>query len=766
MKFKESLRNRFLLGTLFAFCSAPAYADTPQPESAKAGPKPNIVHILTDDLGWQDVAAYYRAVHGKEPVYETPNMDRIVENGLRFMQAYSPSATCAPSRAAYMAGQYPPHTGVLHVMGSMPPRPHNQGSMFIDGHYPMRLDLSTPNIARMLKEAGYLTAHIKKWHIGGRSNGYPAPLDYGFDFSWGGKDKDYNDPELWDKNMKGKKDYWNGIWQPLNPRHTGFATSDPDDPFRTNPNDDDRPLDGVIDLAVRWLDKAKNSDQPFFLNLCPSLVHGPISTRDRKRLAHYCEKMGVPFPTDPGRITEKEWDQQWGQVNPYYAAMVDGLDWSVGKVLTFLEETDDPRNPGHKLIENTYLIVSADNGAAEGKFATKERVADNSPLRRGKSTVYEGGIRVPVIMVGPGIQPGSVSDTPINLIDLFPTFMDMADAKPSADHAKGVASLDLDGCNILPIIKGETSDAKFADGSVRDTIYFTLPTGGTSSSAIRKEGWKLILNHAPEMNGWPALELFKLYNENGSPADLSEKENLAESHPEKRDELLADLKGWLEKFDTQLPYKNPAVLPAKNALPGAEQIPAVLERTEKENEVSVRFETGNEKSRIVDAVFVYTANGSDLLREHANFEEWFRAPAELGDGVATAIAPPGMTHGVFCLRDENGFLIRSKNVPPWHGPTGNTKWTIAQDPVDSFAWRPGLISLINTGDEVRKTAKKAEQDTAALSQAMKKAREVLTRPVDEETYASAMRHLRREIRVLDVPEARLSVLNLFQTEKW
>lgn len=727
-------------------------------DGAKA-PKPNIVHILTDDLGWQDVAAYYRAVQGKEAVYETPSLDRLVESGMRFMQAYSPSATCAPSRAAYMSGQYAPHTGVLHVMGSLPPRPHNPGTTYIDGFYPMRLDLSKPTIARVLQEAGYLTGHIKKWHFGGRDNGYPAPVDYGFDFSWMAHSKDYNDPELWDPNMKHKQPYWNGLWLPLTPRHTGFATSDPNDPFRTDPNDDDRPLDGVSDLAVRWLNKAKDQGKPFFLNMCPSLVHGPISTRDRKRLEYYCEKMGVPFPTDSGRITEKEWDKQWGQVNPYYASMIDGLDWSIGKVLTFLETTDDPRNPGHKLIENTYFMVSADNGAAEGRFRTKERVADNSPLRAGKSSVYEGGIRVPFIIRGPGIEPGGVSETPINLIDLFPTFMDMAGAKPSC-------ALDIDGCNILPIMKGVGAKARFADGSVRDTLYFTLPTGGCSASTIRKGGWKLVLNHAPEKNGRPPIELFKLYNQDGSVADLSEASNLADANPEKRGELLSELTAWLNKYETQLPYKNPKVSPLDRTLAGADKVPAVVRLSEQGKRLLVRFETGGGKSKIVDAIFVYTTNGSDLLRDHPQYEEWFRAPALLGDGVATAIAPPGMTHGIFCLRDENNFLVRSKYVVHAHGPGGDSRWTIVKDPGDAYAWRPGLISLLDTGAAARKHAMAAGLTVEALQKAIQIARSVIQTPAEEATYAPAMRNLRREIRSLNVPEAKLSVLNLFKTEKW
>jgi arylsulfatase A-like enzyme len=739
---------------LFGVCTVARAAPRPDVAKATSG-KPNIVHILTDDLGWQDMAAYYRAVHGKEAIYETPNMDRIAQNGIRFMQAYSPSATCAPSRAAYMAGQYTPHTGVLHVNGSMPPTPFQSRFQYIDGFYPMRLDLGTPTIARELQKAGYLTGHIKKWHIGGRSSGYPGPMQYGFDFSWAAGSKDYNDPDVWDPNRKHKQQYWNGIWLPLRPRHQGFATSAPDDPFRTDPSDDDRPLDGVTDLAVRWLDKAKDQNKPFFLNLCPSLVHGPISTRDRKRLEHYCKKMGVPFPTDPEKITDK----RWGQVNPYYAAMIDGLDWGVGKVLTFLERTDDPRNPGHKLIDNTYLIVSSDNGGAEGNFASRERVADNSPLREGKSTVYEGGIRVPVIIQGPGITAGSANDTPINLIDMFPTFMAMAGAKPAAD-------LELDGCNILPIIKGEQEEARFPDGTVRDTLFFTLPVGDCSASAVRKGGWKLVLNHAPEHANKPPIELFRMYNDDGSVNDPGESRNLADTHPEKRDELLADLNAWFDTFDAQLPYKNPKPVPAERALPGADKVPAVTKRSSTANQVLVQFETGADKSNVVKGILVYTTNGSDLLRDNPSYEEWFSVPATVGNGIATATAPPGMTHGIFCLRDENGFLVKSKETPPYVGPGGDRRFTIAKTPKDTYAWRPGLISLINAAKSAEQAATKTGQSTGALAAAIQIAESVVKTPVDEKSYAPAMRNLRHEIRALDVPEAKLSVLNLFVTEKW
>ncbi len=743
MKIPTSL----LLLTAVLLAAAPARSAPP--------PKPNIVHILTDDLGWQDVAAYFRKVQGKEAVYETPNLDRMAEKGRMFMQAYSPCATCAPSRAAYMAGQFTPHTGILHVVGGVPPRPMKADQNYFDGYYPARLALGTPTIAQVLRNEGYLTGHIKKWHIGGPGDKWPDPLAYGFDFSWDAGAKDYNDADVWDKNRKGKMDYWNGIWKPLDPRHKGFATADPDDPYRTDPNDDDRPLDGVSDLAVKWLEKAKDQGKPFFLNLCPSLVHGPISTRDRKRLEHYCEKMGVPFPQDPGKITAKT----SGQVNPYYASMIDGLDWSIGKILSFLETTDDPRNPGHKLIDNTYLIVSADNGGAEGNFGTRERVADNSPLRGGKSSIYEGGIRIPFLVMGPGVKPGSSSDTPVNLIDLFPTFMAIAGAAPRSD-------LDLDGCNILPVIKSESDEAKFADGSVRDTLYFTLPTGGSSASAIRQGGWKLHLNHAPEDNGRPPVELFKLYNDDGSVADLGEKNNLADTEPAKRDELLAALGAWHRKFDTQLPYKNAAPAAPGQPLPGANKVPKITAMKEDGDKISVEFETGKGKSRIVDAQLIYTTNGSDLLRDKSSGEEWFRVRADLGDNAATVVAPPGMTHGIFYLRDENGFCVATKKVPHSHGKGGQPKWDAAQDSSGAYAWRPGLMSLVSTGESALQKAKARGLETAELAKALASAKEVAAAPVGEKSYAPAMRDLRHAICSLDVPEAQLSVMNLYVTPAW
>ena len=149
-----------------------------------AGPQPNIVHIMVDDLGWQDIASH--KIDGK-PVYETPNLDQLTQAGRRFTQAYSPAPTCAPSRVAFLRGQYPANTGVYHVMGGRIPRPLSKTVPKLSPYYIYGLPNEEPTIADVLKKAGYYTGHVAKWHAGGKSAGYPFPLDQGFDFGFSEK---------------------------------------------------------------------------------------------------------------------------------------------------------------------------------------------------------------------------------------------------------------------------------------------------------------------------------------------------------------------------------------------------------------------------------------------------------------------------------------------------------------------------------------------------------------------------------------------------
>ena len=222
------MKVKLLISSIFLFASA-----------AFAAPKPNIVHIMVDDLGWQDIAAH--KIVG-DPVYETPNLDRLTKMGRRFTEAYSPSPVCAPSRVSFLRGQYPANTGVYSVTGGQLPRPHQSKIPLIPPHYLYGLPVDEPMIPEVLKRAGYFSGHVGKWHAGGKHRGYPFPTDQGFDFGFlekHGGPLIYNDSELWNP-QDGRKNSFGGAWQPIVPnRLAGFATDDPSDPFQLD--EDGRP---------------------------------------------------------------------------------------------------------------------------------------------------------------------------------------------------------------------------------------------------------------------------------------------------------------------------------------------------------------------------------------------------------------------------------------------------------------------------------------------------------------------------------------------
>ena len=331
--------------------------------------KPNVVLILTDDLGWQDVKCY--DIDEPSPM-ETPNIDRLAERGVKFWQAYSPAPTCAPSRCAIMSGNHPARAQKTHVVGGAPPTPnHKLAWSMIAPWYSGRMPANEMTIARVLRENGYVTGHSGKWHMAIDHKAFPQPEDQGFD---------------WTRSSRGAR---SGM---STNRLTNFATYQSKDPFKLDQNG--FPFHQTNEDALTFL--RQNNATPFFLYYATWLVHTPIHTRAQDLLKKYCEKLKVEQPTNP-----KEWTLE-GQRNPYYCAMVEELDYYIGTVLHYLSETDDPRWPGHKLEENTYIIFTSDNGGMEGH--AKEVITDNYPLDKGKISAMEGGTRVPLIIAGPGIQ--------------------------------------------------------------------------------------------------------------------------------------------------------------------------------------------------------------------------------------------------------------------------------------------------------------------------------------------------------------------------
>ena len=706
-----------------------------------AAPKPNIVHIMVDDLGWQDIACY--KIDG-DPVYETPNLDRLTQTARRFTQAYSPAPSCAPSRVAFLRGQHPVNTGVYHVSGGRIPRPWHETSDRICPYYRYGLPLEEPMIPEALHQAGYVSGHVGKWHAGGKSAGFPFPLDQGFDFGFTEKDgrqKYYNDSDLWNA-ADGAKNQFFGSWGRMKPdRLTGFATKDPEDLYQLN--EEERPFDKPHDLALGFIQK--NKDRPFFLNYCPYYVHGPIQSRDKKRFEHYLKKMGHPFPTDPGPI----YKDLGGQTNPYYASMVDTVDWMIGDVIAYLEATDDPRNPGHKLIDNTYIVVDSDNGGVIP-------YTDNAPLKGGKQNTWEGGVRIPFMVRGPGIPGGTTCATPVNLIDLFPTFMTMAGLESDP-------SLALDGCDILPLMQGNAEAAVFSDGTKRESLFWFFPWDAHMSAAMRKGDWKLVSHYGGiSARGKGTVQLFRLYGEDGSATDLSEAVNLAEQYPELCKAMLAELNASIEAAGAPVPYRNPFA--SNGAGEDAEACPAILEIGSKKDQVWVTLETGNGKAEIVEAQLLYTLNPKPFDSTRGSREEWLSSPAKIEKGRVEALMPPGATHAVFCMTDANRFMVTSERMP-----TVNAVGHHVHDSTilkNGYAFKPGLFALIKLGKEAQKSGGKARQDTTVLAAALAKAGIAYAAGgLSDLEHCDAIRGLRGAIRnQVGAPEAGHPLINRFPTE--
>ena len=329
--------------------------------------------------------------------------------------------------------------------------------------------------------------------------------------------------------------------------------------------------------------------------------------------------------------------------------MVEELDTYMGHLFTYLEQTDDPRWPGHKLIENTYIIFTSDNGGMEK--TPGEIITDNYPLDRGKISLMEGGTRVPLIITGPGIKAGVKSDVLINGLDFYPTILTLTGTAKPEDKA-------LDGLDLSELLLNDPADpslVKEADGSARDTMVWHFPNSVALESTIRVGGYKLVrnYNHVAQRDTEP-FELYELYGENGERVDIEEAKNLATEMPEKTKELDDKLTAILTEMKASYPYYNPN---CKSPLPHKDKVCKVTSH-ERDGEV-VRVEFEEKGAKVVRANLLYTLNGGEKS------EEWYRTPAEVAGNVATATLPEGTTHYVINLIDENQFL---RSYPEFQRP--------------------------------------------------------------------------------------------------
>jgi len=439
---------------------------------------PNLVFILADDLGWSDLGLSGHAI------YETPHIDRLAREGVRFTDAYANAPNCAPTRASLLSGQYTPRHGLLTV----PPAARGSASQrkLLVPETRTELPLGVVTVAEALRSAGYATASIGKWHLGRRGHG---PTDQGFDYSIGG-------------NARGIAPSYHWPYEFTNRRGATFRIRS----LREGGGPGEYLTDRITDEAIRWLDE--HAHQPFFLYLSHYAVHAPYQAK----------------PDLEAKYLAKGADPEVAR----YAAMLQSLDESVGRVLAHLETLG--------VAEDTVVFFFSDNGGSG-------RVTSMAPLRGTKGMLYEGGIREPLIARWPRYgRRGVISDVPVTGVDIYPTLLELAHAPPPPGHA-------LDGVSLVPLLRADTRHVLAG----RD-LYWHFPAylqarpeslapfRTTPAGAIRSGKFKLI-----EFFEDGKLELYDLSQ------DIGEQVDLAGSLPKRTRELRDRLEAWRVRLGATRP---------------------------------------------------------------------------------------------------------------------------------------------------------------------------------------------------------------------
>lgn len=474
----NSLQWYLFLPVVMIFCSCAT-----ESEKNLQGTRPNIVFILADDMGWADLPVYGNQFN------EAPNLTRMAENGMRFTDAYAACPVCSPTRASIMSGQYPAHVGVID---------------FIPGHWRPFEEVIVPSnrtqflpeevitIGETMRDAGYATGYFGKWHLG---------------------QQDVHQP--WNQGFDNANVYRGGGF---------FHYADKmSTPIQVEPGT--VLSEALTDLSIEFIEN--NREQPFFLYLAHYDVHVQLDA-DSLLIEKYLDKNKVPgYPC-----------------NAVYAAMVEHVDNSVGRILDKLEELD--------LAENTLVVYFSDNGGLVSRFDRIPLLAQpkqyiyegdtllyvassNAPLRAEKGTVYEGGIREPLIVHWPGtIEAGKVSDAIVSSVDFYPTFAGLAGIPlPEVQE--------FDGESLLSVLAGSVPNPDRA-------IFWHYPVyhHDKPASVIRKGDWKLI-HYLHDDSRW-------LYN---LADDIGETTNLREKYPGKSAELYELLDQWRKEVKAELPVPNP-----------------------------------------------------------------------------------------------------------------------------------------------------------------------------------------------------------------
>jgi arylsulfatase A-like enzyme len=465
--------------------------------------RPNIIFFLLDDLGWRDLTCY------GSTFYETPNLDRLATEGMRFTEAYAACPVCSPTRASLMTGKYPARLGVTNYIH------YGEGARgkLLDVPFVRQLEHTEYSLARALKAGGYATWHVGKWHLG-KEEWFPQR--HGFDVNiggcqWGHPNKGYFSP-----------------WQ-----IPGLPNA-PDGTYLT---------DHLTDEAVRLIreHKQKSPETPFFLNFWHYAVHTPIQAPapliekyKAKAAALGLDKVppfeeGELFPVEHKK--DKRVQRRRIQSDPVYAAMMENLDTNVGKIMDALRDLG--------IADDTVVIFTSDNG---GLSTAEGSPTSNAPLHEGKGWMYEGGTREPLIVRGPGIPPGTICEMPVTSPDFYPTLLELAELAPLGEQH-------VDGVSFAPLLHGKGGDA-----FTERPIFWHFPhygnQGSSPGASVRRGDWKLIEffedNH---------IELYNLRTDPG------EKEDRATAEQSHATELRSHIHEWQKSVTAAFPAPNPAFVP-------------------------------------------------------------------------------------------------------------------------------------------------------------------------------------------------------------
>src|SRR5699024_10705874 len=406
MTYKIITGDSKCLAILTMFLIAMILPQRARSQSAKASKKkPNIIFILVDDLGWKDLGTYGSSF------YESPNIDQLAEEGMKFTDAYASSTVCSPSRSSIMTGQYPVHTGITDWI---PGRQNTSGPLPTQALLPQEFTMNLPDsletIAETLQKHDYTTFFAGKWHLGLNPSSWPK--ERGFDYNFGG----------WAAGSPSSGDM-DGYFSPFqNPK----LSDGPKGEFLT---------DRITSETIEFIRDEAKKDNPFFAFLSFYAAHTPLQSKDKyvEKFKEKARSLGLDtlkqFSDEGSSKGRARWmsgiSTRLVQSNPVYAGLIYSVDENVGRIMKTLEQTG--------ISEETIVVFTSDNGGLS-TLPNPNAPTSNEPLHFGKGWAYEGGIRVPLIIKWPGhTKPGAVSRSPVINTDFYSTLLDMVGV-PATDE--------------------------------------------------------------------------------------------------------------------------------------------------------------------------------------------------------------------------------------------------------------------------------------------------------------------------------------------